>query len=456
MIQIVLLVLSDRKRQILLDHSLSYALTAIVGVLAVYLQQFWIKVRKVPDTEDTVIFKLDSQEIIYIVDMFRDTLRLLVETLHNPFIAPVNIEIIQSFMNKVGYQGVVDKKKDVIQYPHFTKLIFVDLMKKYPSIYLRLEDDYHSIKDDILLVNVYTTGNVSTPKAHMTPTLTTASPQEKKRKQSARETSLPRKSLKVTIKQKKQRTTPVPPPSDDRERDEIAKATLLNLALHKTAIATKAQENVVKVQKKLAEVVIEKMVEGEEDDESYASEFAVTMLNDDVDAFGTRIEPESHKENLKVVDDDDVNDKQKQDESKDDNVDKMDDAAEEKDNDDHTDQTLVRTHTMGSMKTRNKQREVVDHCNNVVPEITVPELISKEFATHEPKMIEELFCKHMQNTTHNLYPTTSSSTAKKSTTDLQHQLYLNMKSKPQEHYTNVDPPEGEETRRKDILVTDNK
>ncbi|GKC13216.1 hypothetical protein Tco_1009998 [Tanacetum coccineum] len=47
--------------------------------------------------------------MIYIVDMFRDTLQLPVETLYNPFIAPVNIEIIESFMKSVGYQGVVDK-----------------------------------------------------------------------------------------------------------------------------------------------------------------------------------------------------------------------------------------------------------------------------------------------------------------------------------------------------------
>nr|GEW91497.1 hypothetical protein [Tanacetum cinerariifolium] len=52
-----------------------------------------------------------------------------VETPVNPFIAPVNIETIEAFMNKVGYQGVVDK-------------------------------DYHSIKDDIPLVSVYTTGDV--------------------------------------------------------------------------------------------------------------------------------------------------------------------------------------------------------------------------------------------------------------------------------------------------------
>ncbi|GJY62983.1 hypothetical protein Tco_0464443 [Tanacetum coccineum] len=199
------------------------------------------------------------------------------------------------------------------------------------------------------------------------------------------------------------------------------------------------------------------MVEGEEDEESYASEFADSMFNDDDDS-GTRIEPGSRKENAKVVDED-----------------------EDKDNDDHTDHTLVVAHATGkeltapvSPKTattsKNKskkgftsnkikillgsiagicRRRVLDHCNNVVPEMTfaktnemikeempllvnlavkkdreitpanVPKLISKEFATHRPKMIEELFQKHMRNTTLNLYPTTSSSTAEISTVDLQ-------------------------------------
>ncbi|GJY09983.1 hypothetical protein Tco_0378168 [Tanacetum coccineum] len=41
--------------------------------------------------------------------MFHSTLHLPLETLDNPFIAPVNIEIIESFMQKVSYQGVVDK-----------------------------------------------------------------------------------------------------------------------------------------------------------------------------------------------------------------------------------------------------------------------------------------------------------------------------------------------------------
>ncbi|GKD23538.1 hypothetical protein Tco_1225241 [Tanacetum coccineum] len=72
----------------------------------------------------------------------------------------------------------------------------------------------------------------------------------------------------------------------------------------------------------------------------------------------------------------------------------------------------------------NKDREITT--------TNVPDLIYKEFATHGPKIIEELFQKHMQNTTLILYLTTSSSTA-----DLQHQLYFNMKSKPQDQA--VDP-----------------
>ncbi|GKA41785.1 hypothetical protein Tco_0734445 [Tanacetum coccineum] len=72
-------------------------------------RQFRKTVSKVPDTKDTIKFKLDTPEITYIVDMFCDTLHLLVETPDNLFITPVNIEVIESFMQRVGYQGVVDK-----------------------------------------------------------------------------------------------------------------------------------------------------------------------------------------------------------------------------------------------------------------------------------------------------------------------------------------------------------
>nr|GEX14859.1 hypothetical protein [Tanacetum cinerariifolium] len=197
------------------------------------------------------------------------------ETLDNPFVAPFNIENIKAFMNRVGYQGVVDKK--------------------FLNIPQRIEEDYHSIKDDIPLVSVYTTRNVLvrgmlilnaflTKEIHATndfkehetianstPTLI-VSPQGKKRKQTAGESSSPRQSHKITIKRNKLSTTPIPPPSDDRERDEIDESTLLKNG-------------------------IEKMAEGDEDEESYVSKFADSVLNDDVDYSSTRLEPESHKKN---------------------------------------------------------------------------------------------------------------------------------------------------------------
>ncbi|GJV91282.1 hypothetical protein Tco_1539095 [Tanacetum coccineum] len=156
----------------------------------------------------------------------------------------------------------------------------------------------------------------TTPRAHRTPTLTATSPQGKKWKQVSEESSSSKKSLKITIKQKAKPSS-IPPLSDDRERDKIAKATILSLTIHKTTLADEAQENVAKVQDKLAEEEIEKMVKGEEDEESYASEFFDSMFNDDADDLGTRIEP--------------------------------DDTVEEKDNDDHTDHTLVGSHATGSM-----------------------------------------------------------------------------------------------------------
>ncbi|GJX19177.1 retrovirus-related pol polyprotein from transposon TNT 1-94 [Tanacetum coccineum] len=224
--------------QILLDHSLSYALAVTADV------------------------------------------PLPVETPENPFVTLANIHTFEAFMNRVGYQGVVAKKKEAIQYPRFIKLIIADMMKKFPNILKRLEEDYHSIKDDVLLT--------------------------KKRKQAVRESSSPRR----IIKKKKQPTPSILPPGDDRERDAIGTATLLSLAIHKTALIAKAQENVAKVHAKLDEEEIDKLVEGNADEESYASAFVDSMFNDeadDVDDTGSKIEPRSQKENQEHVSDNDEN-----------------------------------------------------------------------------------------------------------------------------------------------------
>ncbi|GJS58796.1 hypothetical protein Tco_0653580 [Tanacetum coccineum] len=437
---------------------------------------------------------LNTQEFVYTMDMFRDILHLLVETPDNPFVAPVNIEAIEAFMNRVGYQGIIDKvsafytknlaqpwqtmfkdfmnnvfqKKEAIQYPYFIKLIIPNLMKKFPNIPKRIEEDYHFIKDDIPLVSMYTTGDVrvrgmlisdeflteeiyatddfkeyetvfmnidvpmnqpqpvvstqgthrSTPSAHRIPTLTT-SPQRRKRKQSAGESSSPRQLHKITIKRKKPSTTLILPP-------------------------TEAQENVAKVQEKLGEEEIEKMVEGDEDEESYAIEFADSVLNDDVDDSDEKIEKEKKYNTTKKTDEvamekEIVNDV----------MGSMEIRKEQKQtpissptrsprNVSSYDKTVSEELTVTvspTPATTSKIREVLEHCNKVVLDVTFAK--TKEMITQDmPRLANLVANKDRENTTLILYPTTSSSAARKSSANLQQQLYLSMKSKLQDQAAN--------------------
>ncbi|GKB25777.1 hypothetical protein Tco_0865178 [Tanacetum coccineum] len=145
--------------KVLLDHPLSYALTATADVPIVYLQQFWRTVSKVHDTKDTIKFMMDTEEFTYIVDM-------------------------------VGYQGVVDKvsaiyTKNLAQpwqtmFKVFNRYLTtrtsghdqtkINILQLFHAMINRInvdyvallwiEEDYHSIKDDIPLVSMYTTRNV--------------------------------------------------------------------------------------------------------------------------------------------------------------------------------------------------------------------------------------------------------------------------------------------------------
>ncbi|GJY86642.1 hypothetical protein Tco_0500668 [Tanacetum coccineum] len=267
------------------------------------------------------------------------------------------------------------------------------------------------------------------PNAHRSPTLTTASPQKKKRKEVAGEKSSPSKSLKVTIRQKKKSRTPLLPPGDDREMDEMAEATLLSLTLHKTALAAEAKENIAKVQKKLDEEEIENMVEDR---------------------------AQSHKEHLEHVDDDDETEKEKKDDKKDDEKANDDEKKDETDSmeirkkkmqtpipsptrsprknlslDKNISQELTKSRMEKKYVTNSKFWKVhgkVDKVlHEIIPQIAekatndviegtlkiivvdiviqerdalqveVPALISKEFADQAPQIIEELFKSYVSN-----------------------------------------------------------
>nr|GEW29203.1 hypothetical protein [Tanacetum cinerariifolium] len=298
-------------------------------------------VNQVPNANGTIRFMIDRNEITYTVDMFCSTLKLPVEAPNHPFIASATLK------------RCLRSSTDVLLQEH-----------------QRLEEEYHSIKDDILLVSVYTTRDVTvkgmlTPEELFTdniheshkytdyakefvrvdvPTIhiqLVESTQGANRTPRATRTPNPKD---VTIKQKKHVSTAPPPPSDDRKRDDIVKATLLSLTLLKTAKIAEEQENVAKVHEKILEEDIKKIVKGEYE-EFYAGEFTDSIFLDEEDS-GTRLEPESHKENLKIVDDDDVEKKKD---------DKKDDDDDDEDNDDHDDHALVKNKVISSLEDRNEK-----------------------------------------------------------------------------------------------------
>nr|GEV81888.1 integrase, catalytic region, zinc finger, CCHC-type, peptidase aspartic, catalytic [Tanacetum cinerariifolium] len=119
----------------------------------------------------------------------------------------------------------------------------------------RIEEDYHSIKDDIPLVSVYTTRNVL-----------------------VRGMPIPDVFL----------TKEIHAIDNFKEHETVFMNVVVPTNQPQPVVSdqgTHSSKNVAKVQEKLDEEEIEKMVEGDEDEESYASEFANSVLNDDVDNF---------------------------------------------------------------------------------------------------------------------------------------------------------------------------
>nr|GEV94867.1 hypothetical protein [Tanacetum cinerariifolium] len=96
-----------------IDFEESLALVARLEVVRIcfsfYIQQFWKTVKQVPNANGTIRFMIDRKEITYTIDMFRATLKLLVETPDNLFIKPTDLKFIQRFLKIIAYEGIVDK-----------------------------------------------------------------------------------------------------------------------------------------------------------------------------------------------------------------------------------------------------------------------------------------------------------------------------------------------------------
>ncbi|GJX84023.1 hypothetical protein Tco_0333504 [Tanacetum coccineum] len=260
-----------------------------------------------------------------------------------------------------------------------------------------------------------TQGTIRTPSTHRTPTLTPivgdAVQNKRKRKQTSEETSLPKPYLKSRVKQIKISDTPIQQPSDDREREE----------------------------------------------ESYASEFVDSVFQDDDDDSRDRIEPESHKEHPKIVDDnDDETKKEKKDDDETEKEKKDDDNDDDDVNDDHIDHTLDETQEMGSLETRKEKiqtpipsplrspRTDLSLDKDLYQELMVNVAPTPATTSQDPSKTKRI----------SVHLATRSSTVTLSSADLQHQLYLKMKRSLQDRADDIDidhndhqdddaPPEGE-------------
>ncbi|GKA59323.1 hypothetical protein Tco_0758636, partial [Tanacetum coccineum] len=370
---------------------------------------------------------LDTQQFTYTVDVFRDTLHLPMETPKNPFVAPANIHTIKAFMNRFGYQCVVDKvsaffmknlaqpwqtmfkvfnpclttrttghdqtKINILQlfqgvlnrtHVYYAALLWWDFMNnKFPNIPKRLEEDYHSIRDNVPLeiremndFNEYET-------VFMKDAYRSASPHEsKKRKQTAGESS----SRRIIVKKKKQSTPSIPPPGDDRERDEMAEATLLSLTLHKTALDAEAKENIAKGQEMLEQEKIDKLVDGDEDKESYASTFANSVINNDDDDTGSKLEPGSHKEHPEHVSDDDETKRKDEEVEKEKEVveivkeKNVDDISAKKNNEVVTEKEVVNMSGSQEIRKEQKQTPISSHIRSPRNNLSSDKTISEELA----------------------------------------------------------------------------
>ncbi|GJW41986.1 hypothetical protein Tco_0070785 [Tanacetum coccineum] len=195
-----------------------------------------------------------------------------------------------------------------IPYPRFTKIIISHYMTNFPEISRRARDIYHNLKDDDIMKNIFNSGRhkdrvgmkipdwmildemkhtehyrmyaevfgIDVPLTQSQPTESTqgthrtpSAPRSPNPKVDAGESSAPKRSTVIHFRNPQMRSTcltsPSPVPTVDKADEMILQDTLqVSLVENKSREEQEARENVELVNKHLASVEIEKMVEESE------------------------------------------------------------------------------------------------------------------------------------------------------------------------------------------------
>ncbi|GJT46538.1 hypothetical protein Tco_0955253 [Tanacetum coccineum] len=263
------------------------------------------------------------------------------------------------------------------------------MSKKFPNISKRIDEDYHSIKDDIPL-------NSETDDFKKSPIVSASLPVSKKRKQIVGESSSPRKSLKITIKQKQ-----------IVEKDDADFEDRIEPKSHK--------DN-------------PEVVDDDDDKERETKDDEMGSLEIRNEETQTTI-PTPLSSPRKILSSDKKTSQE------------LTDIVSTTTTSKHS-QVKKRisskySHTLGAL------RKMCRHQVNTIIEdrdafrSQVLDFVFKEFKAHAPASIAELFKNHVQSNVIHAHPTTTTSTETESSADLQYQLYLKMKRNLQDRADDI-------------------
>ncbi|GKB05016.1 hypothetical protein Tco_0833211 [Tanacetum coccineum] len=169
-----------------------------------------------------------------------------------------------------------------IPYPRFTKIIISHYMTNFPEISRRARDIYHNLKDDDIMKNIFNSGRYKDRVGIKIPDWMISDEIKHTQHYRMRSTRL---------------TPPALVPTVDKADEMILQDILqVSLAKHKSQEEQEARENVELVNKHLASVEIEKMVEELEN----VIDDSPIPRNVDQNIPGTRLEPKSDKESPEV------------------------------------------------------------------------------------------------------------------------------------------------------------
>ncbi|GJX27233.1 retrovirus-related pol polyprotein from transposon TNT 1-94 [Tanacetum coccineum] len=333
---------------IIKDHPLRFSIAASSSVPWIYMAQFWHTLKE-DRSQYRLTFMLDKKMLSFTLDDFRTIFHLpqATDNNHDSFVPPPSfIDMVPFYKNELGFVEIeglyysLHHPTSSIPYPRFTKIIISHYMTNFLEISRRARDIYHNLKDDDIMKNIFNSGRhkdrvgmkildwmildemkhtehyrmyaevfgIDVPLTQSQPTESTqgthrtpSAPRSPNPKVDAGESSAPKRSTVIHFRIPQRRSTrltpPAPVPTVDKADEMILQDTLqVSLAEHKSREEQEARENVELVNKHLASVEIEKMVEESEN----VIDDSPIPRNVDQNIPGTRLEPRSDKESPKV------------------------------------------------------------------------------------------------------------------------------------------------------------